>query len=151
MRLLLLTSVLCTALSVRAISERRCYFPDGSIDTDGYVCNQTAAANGEGSACCLHNDACYQTGTCFQDWSGVTYRQSCTDQSWKSPACPQYCTSAGVYTGTRLRLSGRSGADSGCGCRTGLARHLAAAMRHPGRESMLRLRWQLLHKPKRMV
>ncbi|KAK2607257.1 hypothetical protein N8I77_005948 [Diaporthe amygdali] len=25
------------------------------------------------------------------DWSGIMYRQSCTDPDWKDPSCPQYC------------------------------------------------------------
>ncbi|KAJ9643117.1 hypothetical protein H2199_004641 [Coniosporium tulheliwenetii] len=74
-----------------AQDQPRCYYPDGSLDTDGYVCNTTAVRIGGHSSCCRHDDACYASGTCLQDWSGVTYRQSCTDSSWRSEDCPSQC------------------------------------------------------------
>lgn len=105
---------LCAAL-VAAVDEPSCYWPDvrgvqhqgnygvlankrlqGSLDTTGFVCNLTAVANGGASPCCRKNDACYESGSCFQDWSGVTYRQSCTDSSWRDPDCPSMCLSKGA-------------------------------------------------------
>ncbi|KAK8212484.1 hypothetical protein IWZ01DRAFT_502263 [Phyllosticta capitalensis] len=84
-------SLIPSATLAAAVDEATCYFPNREIDTDGYVCNTTAAANGDGSACCLHNDACYESGTCYQDWSGISYRRSCTDKDWRSGNCPDYC------------------------------------------------------------
>ena len=83
------------SIPVHGATEPRCYFPDGSIDTAGYICNTAAAETGGVSACCVHDDACYESGTCFQDWSGVMYRQSCTDPSWRDPKCPQMCLGKG--------------------------------------------------------
>lgn len=83
--------LLIYALSAVAAEQARCYWPDGSLDTTGYVCNTTAAENGGASPCCLHNDACYESGSCFQDWSGITYRQSCTDPTWRDSSCPSMC------------------------------------------------------------
>ncbi|KAH8778754.1 hypothetical protein F5883DRAFT_542815 [Diaporthe sp. PMI_573] len=85
--LFILTSLLAVAQLVAGI----CYWPDGSVDTRGYECNTTAVAQGGHTSCCLHDDACYKYGSCFQDWSGIMYRQSCTDQTWKDPSCPLYC------------------------------------------------------------
>jgi type II secretory pathway pseudopilin PulG len=82
---------------VAALDQPRCYLPNGSLDPSSYACNATAALTGGASACCLGNDLCYKSGTCFQGWSGVTYRQSCTDQSWKDPACPQYCLEPSTF------------------------------------------------------
>ncbi|KAI1478260.1 hypothetical protein F4774DRAFT_411117 [Daldinia eschscholtzii] len=48
-----------------------CYFPDRSIDTQSVPCNNTAQDLGAASSCCLVWDACYESGACFQDWSGV--------------------------------------------------------------------------------
>lgn len=79
-----------------AQDQPRCYYPDGSLDPDGYVCNTTAVRTGGHSSCCRHDDACYASGTCFQDWSGVTYRQSCTDSSWRSEDCPSQCLIPGA-------------------------------------------------------
>lgn len=69
----------------------RCYFPDGTLDTKSFVCNTTAVDNGGSSACCLAGDDCYDSGTCYQGWSGIAYRNTCTDPTWKSRACPQFC------------------------------------------------------------
>lgn len=66
-------------------------------DTSGFECNNTAVAQGGHTSCCLHNDACYESGSCFQDWSGIMYRQSCTDPNWKDPSCPQYCLQKGRW------------------------------------------------------
>lgn len=92
---LLAASAAFAALAAVAAAQddtrQRCYFPDGSIDLEGYVCNGTAAATGAGSACCLHDDACYASGVCFQDWSGVFYRRSCTDPNYRAGACPKQC------------------------------------------------------------
>ncbi|KAH7065332.1 hypothetical protein B0J12DRAFT_639881 [Macrophomina phaseolina] len=87
----IMLQLLIFVLSAAAVDQPRCYWPDGSLDTTGYVCNVTAAENGGASPCCLHNDACYESGSCFQDWSGVTYRQSCTDPTWRDPSCPSMC------------------------------------------------------------
>ncbi|KAI1463687.1 uncharacterized protein F4812DRAFT_237870 [Daldinia caldariorum] len=73
-----------------------CYFPDRSIDTLSVPCNNTAQELGGASSCCRPNDACYDSGACFQDWSGVMYRQSCTDPTFRDPACPKMCLGDGM-------------------------------------------------------
>ena len=45
------------------VIEPHCYFPDGSIDYDGYVCNMTAVITGEqASSCCRMYDQCNDQG-----------------------------------------------------------------------------------------
>ncbi|KAI0098123.1 hypothetical protein F4776DRAFT_650824 [Hypoxylon sp. NC0597] len=73
-----------------------CYFPNREIDTLSVPCNGSAQQSGDASPCCRPNDACYESGACFQDWSGVMYRQSCTDPSFRDPACPQMCLGEGM-------------------------------------------------------
>ncbi|KAI9810556.1 MAG: hypothetical protein M1826_003512 [Phylliscum demangeonii] len=72
----------------QASNSIRCYFPNGSLDRKGFPCNVTAAMHGDGTSCCDASDECYTAGTCFAGWSGVTYRGSCTDASFKSNNCP---------------------------------------------------------------
>ncbi|KAH6838364.1 transcription initiation factor IID, 18kD subunit-domain-containing protein [Chaetomium sp. MPI-CAGE-AT-0009] len=69
---------------------KKCYYPDGSEATGDYPCD----ADAEHSACCAGGTlgkACLANKLC---WSSVmTFaRGSCTDPSFKSPACPDYCT-----------------------------------------------------------
>lgn len=78
-------------LTAVSCATGRCYFPDGTLDTKSFVCNTTAVDNGDFSACCSAGDDCYDSGTCYQGWSGIAYRNTCTDPTWKSAACPQFC------------------------------------------------------------
>ena len=66
-----------------------CYYPDGTEAAD----YQYVACNGSSVAsCCIpaEGDACMSDGLCY--WPGeYLYRGACTDQTWKSGNCPQYC------------------------------------------------------------
>ena len=66
-----------------------CYFPDGDISPYDTPCNPLANA----SVCCFTGQACLSNELCQADTDGViTYaRGTCTDQSWKSPDCPEFC------------------------------------------------------------
>lgn len=61
-----------------------CYYPNGtsSVDTP---CHSDNAA----SACCNEGATCLSNGLCLG--GSIVSRGSCTDQSWESPDCPQYC------------------------------------------------------------
>ncbi|TKA72685.1 hypothetical protein B0A49_06685 [Cryomyces minteri] len=61
-------------LQAAGITEPRCYYPDGSLDTDGYVCNVTAAAQRGGA------------GACWPPMSGAIWIQSCSVQN-KTACC----------------------------------------------------------------
>ena len=74
-----------------------CYYPDKSIDLKGFACNGTTLREGGASACCLPNDICFSNGACYQDWSGVMYRLSCTDPTFRDPACAPWCLLDGSY------------------------------------------------------
>lgn len=72
-----------------------CYLPDGSPSTKNntFACKPDVAA----SHCCQGIDICTTNGLCKapHDLSTVwIYRTTCTDQTWQSSACPQYCRSS---------------------------------------------------------
>ncbi|KAF3937770.1 hypothetical protein ABW19_dt0204723 [Dactylella cylindrospora] len=68
---------------------RACYFPNGRV-AEGYVaCEDNATGH---SACCQNSNqtTCFATGLCYLD-SGFYERGACTDQAWRSDACPGPC------------------------------------------------------------
>lgn len=86
--------------------EAACYYPNGDLNPDDVPCNSSADA----SVCCGRGWTCLSNGVCMlgQDSSvgsisriGSTYRTSCTDRSWNSTACPDFCRASpwnlGVY------------------------------------------------------
>lgn len=83
-------------ITAASCTTARCYYPDGTLDTKSFVCNTTAVDSGGSSACCSAGDDCHDSGTCFQGWSGIAYRNTCTDPTWKSAACPQFCLESGM-------------------------------------------------------
>lgn len=74
------------SLLLRAVSAQTCYYPDGLTPSDDIPCNSNAAA----SSCCPTGSFCMDNGLCFG--GGVVSRASCSDQSWASAECAQYCT-----------------------------------------------------------
>jgi hypothetical protein len=79
----------------RACHAAQCYRPDGSTtDTDYQPCYQSAGH----SMCCATNrtnayvNKCRPDNLCWQVDGGVIWRESCTDPTWKDPACLQLCT-----------------------------------------------------------
>ena len=73
------------------MANAKCYFPDGSIATNDTPCNSAATSNSV-SACCGHSDICLDNALCLMqhDDLGIV-RGSCTDETWQSPECAQYC------------------------------------------------------------
>jgi hypothetical protein len=76
-------------LIVSTLGASQCYWPDGSVDSDGVPCNSTGA-----SACCSAGSQCTSNKLCVVDdpvagWE--YYRGSCTDMTWQDPACPDFC------------------------------------------------------------
>lgn len=86
----LILPLLLTAFSAYATDV--CYFPTGVRDVNSWACNKTAYANGDGTACCSAGDTCMGNGVCYQGWTGIMYRQSCTDRTWGSPNCASVAT-----------------------------------------------------------
>lgn len=78
-----------------AADTPQCFFPDGTVDSKGVVCDvNQAKASGGASACCSSMDQCYSNGLCLQDWNNATiwYRNSCTDKTFGSVACGKVCS-----------------------------------------------------------
>jgi hypothetical protein len=74
----------------RAANAKACYFPDKSVAE-----NDTACTSDTVSICCQAGATCLDNGLCFDpDGSAVGgyIRGSCTDKTWASSSCPQYCT-----------------------------------------------------------
>ena len=66
-----------------------CYYPNGDI-SDDLSCNPSAV----NSTCCQRNWTCLSNGVCglMNSTGDVNYgRHSCTDKTWNSPSCPQFC------------------------------------------------------------
>jgi hypothetical protein len=61
-----------------------CYYPDKSIASNDLPCTNSTV-----SACCASDSYCLDNGLCITDM--VLNRGSCTDQTWKSAECAQYC------------------------------------------------------------
>ena len=81
-------AVAVLTLLLNASAARDCYFPDGSLSGD-----TACFPNLDTSACCGVGYDCTSKGLCNKpdsDYSSIV-RGSCTDQSWGSTECPQYC------------------------------------------------------------
>lgn len=82
--------VLAAALHHAATAKQTCYFPDGiTVDADGFPCNTSSSVTA--SKCCRTFEACLAGGVCYTQWDSVIYRRSCTDRTFKDPACPGPC------------------------------------------------------------
>jgi hypothetical protein len=76
--------------------DATCYFPNGTAQSSGdqYPCN---TASGVESMCCnIGNTStpgrCNQDGLCIPYNNGHLWRGTCTDPTWKDPACLHVCT-----------------------------------------------------------
>ena len=76
-------------LALLTLAKRQCYFPDGSVDSSSTPCDTSS----DNSACCGPGNACLSNGYCFTyvDTMLGLGRQSCTDKTWQSDACPSNC------------------------------------------------------------
>ena len=69
-----------------------CFSPNGTIKSQDTPCHSAFTGDGA-SACCNHADICLNNGLCLSQNGGeYIYRGTCTDESWQSPECSQYCT-----------------------------------------------------------
>ena len=69
------------------ISAQQCYYPNGDVSKTDAPCSSA-----EGAACCPLNWQCLDNGLCYLDSEKYFGRYTCTDKSWKSSACPGFCT-----------------------------------------------------------
>jgi hypothetical protein len=83
------TTILLTQLLLGfSRAQKRCYYPNGEWSEKDFPCDPDA----ETSVCCwgLPGVACLSNKLCVNP-NGSIVRGSCTDQSWLSGDCPQYC------------------------------------------------------------
>jgi hypothetical protein len=91
-----------------------CFYPNEGRAEGDYACNLTA----EVSFCCavgyscLDNKICTGSGDDIQPYN----RGSCTDQTWNSPACPQFCQDFSPDGGSWLVNCNRWADDKGVCC-----------------------------------
>lgn len=73
--------------------QQTCYYPDGSIANTDRAC---ILEGQDFSFCCGQNYACLANKVCsntISSASGINLvRGSCTDHSWESEFCPNFCT-----------------------------------------------------------
>lgn len=81
-------SFICLLLFISSISAT-CFYPDGSIPSD-YT--YTPCGNAAVEPCCTSafNGECVSGGLCKND-DDQYYIGACTDQTWESSICPNYC------------------------------------------------------------
>ena len=72
--------------SRRAVEQRACYYPNGNIALPDAACDPSASV----SPCCGGGVGCLDSKMC-QSSDESLIRGSCTDPTWKSPDCPDYC------------------------------------------------------------
>lgn len=71
-----------------------CYFPNGTDRNIGLSSELYQACDGGGkhSMCCQRNhDRCRSDGLCVNSQNNEIWRESCTDPTWRSPACVRLC------------------------------------------------------------
>ncbi|KAK4141344.1 uncharacterized protein C8A04DRAFT_31094 [Dichotomopilus funicola] len=85
-----------------AQQQKTCYYPDGSIAKGDHPCDTDA----EHSPCCAGDvlaNQCLANKLCLSP-KGRYARGSCTDPTWTSPDCPQYCIANNLTNGADLSL-----------------------------------------------
>jgi len=110
MRLVPLVTLLSVSFVARRIAAvATCYHPDGTPQQWHKPCNESAKV----SHCCVESDACISNGYCFQqsdypqDWGNRITRASCTDPTFGSHSCPQYCKDGKATNTRKLQLGCR--------------------------------------------
>ena len=102
------STVLVVASSTNA--TRPCFYPSGDLSGD-QPCDPDAPV----SVCCSSPAECLSNGLCREpdsDHVNTSYaRGSCTDHSWKSSFCPQFCF-AYKFTGEQVWECGNTGGYS---------------------------------------
>jgi hypothetical protein len=80
-----------SSVYLSTIMDQTCYWPDATIVDHNYIPCTNTTTTGTYTPCCIVGDYCFSNGLCLGTGSMTTYRGSCTDRSWASPDCPQYC------------------------------------------------------------
>lgn len=77
-------------------TAQKCFWPNGNPAKDGFRNNLEpipcpAGGDKDFAACCYPGDYCLSNGLCFEKVGLTMYRAGCTDKSFLSPLCGQYC------------------------------------------------------------
>lgn len=76
-------------------TDQTCYFPDGSVSLGFTPCHSASTG---ASACCAEMDVCLDNKLCLsQSGQQDLTRGSCTDKTWGSPECSQYCSDGKLH------------------------------------------------------
>ena len=80
---------MCFLVIAITVDAQQCYFPDGSKSNDTLCRPQSSD---QASACCGDTNVCLDNGLCLAQigYAAIT-RGSCTDPTWQSDGCAQYC------------------------------------------------------------
>ena len=70
------------------MSLQTCYAPNGTILTNYGSCSIQIG----NSVCCAAGQTCLSNGLCATDLGGF-YSGGCTDETYASPVCPEFCAS----------------------------------------------------------
>ena len=91
MRTIFLAAVLTQANMISRSSPPKgvpvCYFPNHEIAPNNYACDLSSKV----SFCCGIDAICLDNKICLNTVN-EHIRGACTDKTWRSPDCPQYCT-----------------------------------------------------------
>ena len=69
-----------------------CYYPDGTVAPGDTPCRSPSIGEGS-SACCAKAHICLSNSLCLHtDGQEAIARGSCTDETWQSSECAQYCS-----------------------------------------------------------
>lgn len=100
--LILVMTFLSLSLSETSLAKPICYYPDGSIAQSDLPCgNSTDVACCGGSAICLTNGLCLDVSQ-----PNTLARSSCTDKTWTSGNCPNYCLQSEWWKRTEWAIRG---------------------------------------------
>ena len=81
---------ICFLIKAITVGAQKCYFPDGTEVNDDTPCRPQSSD--QTSVCCGESDVCLGNSLCLiQTGYGAIARGSCTDPTWQSDDCPQYC------------------------------------------------------------
>jgi hypothetical protein len=119
LRLVLLIWTVCYFVTPSAASEvtqghKQCYYPSGGL-APGLPC----FPDRPNSQCCGFGWTCLSNGLCKtgpsneKNFKSQFYRAGCTDQTWNSTSCAQFCR-ASKFTSTARTFSDHEGRSDSC-------------------------------------
>ena len=98
-----ISHILILSIHLFLHTSATCFYPNGSADAVG---NQGPCNTSGHSMCCLlhpraneNADVCRSDGLCIPSTNSQIFRDTCTDPTWKDPACLRLClTGKGIWT-----------------------------------------------------